>query len=840
MALSRAGIWLARKPMALWVRTKVRPEDAAERLTGRERPVCYVLERQSWSDLLVLQDTCVSLGLPRPNRRLNVGADDGHGRARKRPRAVCYLEKRTGWFPGRVDRRPPALLGDLISATAGDPDFDVDLVPVAVFWGRAPQKEGSWLRLMLSENWAFAGWFRKFLTVSFNGRHTLVQFGEPLRLRPLVAELERPRAIRRLARTLRNQLRAQRAATIGPDLSHRRTIVAQVLARQAVRSAVVQEMKDRNLSRRDALLVAKRYADEIAANYSHAFVRFAEGLLTRLWNRLYDGVELHHLESLQQIAEGNELVYVPCHRSHMDYLLLSYIIYVKGFAVPHIAAGINLDLPVIGRFLRKGGAFFLRRSFRGNSLYTVVFTKYLGLMMARGHSLEYFIEGGRSRTGRLLQPKTGMLSMTVRSYLREPKRPVIFLPVYFGYERLVEGDTYIHELSGRPKEKESVWGFLKTLPQLRRRFGKVHVSLGEPVALNDTLRRCSSATLDSRALTSLVDGLARQIMVNINSAAAVTPVSLLAVTLLGMPRQAMFEDDLIRQLDLYLAMLRTAPYSPRVVVATSRVVLDSGSITSRQKTEPRVESNGDAGEGAAIVRYGESMRLLERRKHTSGDVLRMDEHQAVLATYFRNNVLHLFAVPSLLACCFLNNTTMRTEDLQRLTRRIYPYIADELFLRWSEEELPAVVAAVLQFFADRGLLARNADGTAWERPPTTAPQAMQLSVLAQGTIQIVERYYLAIALLIRAGSNQITQEALVSQCHLMAQRMAVIYGLSAPEFFDRTLFDNFITLLRGRGVVQLGDDNRLSFGEVLVNVANDAQLVLSEQIRHSILQVTHA
>ena len=107
--------------------------------------------------------------------------------------------------------------------------------------------------------------------------------------------------------------------------------------------------------------------------------------------------------------------------------------------MPHIAAGINLNMPVVGRFLRKGGAFFIRRSFRGNALYTVVFMNYLAAIMARGHSIEYFIEGGRSRTGRLLQPKTGMLSMTVRSFLRDPQRPVVFLPVYFGYERIVEG-----------------------------------------------------------------------------------------------------------------------------------------------------------------------------------------------------------------------------------------------------------------------------------------------------------------------------------------------------------------------------------------------------------------
>src|SRR5690606_8889225 len=117
-------------------------------------------------------------------------------------------------------------------------------------------------------------------------------------------------------------------------------------------------------------------------------------------------------------------------------------------------------------------------SFRGNTLYTMVFMKYLGLMMARGHSIEYFIEGGRSRTGRLLQPKTGMLSMTLRSYFRDPRRPIVFLPVYFGYEKLVEGKTYIGELSSKPKQKESIFGLLRALPALRQHYGKLHVRFG--------------------------------------------------------------------------------------------------------------------------------------------------------------------------------------------------------------------------------------------------------------------------------------------------------------------------------------------------------------------------
>ena len=798
--------------LALWVRIEVRPNDAVARVAKAKLPIFYLLERRSRTDLAVLDQTCARNRLPLPETRL-AGFN--------RRRYAHLLQPRSFW-DARIDRRPPDSLLSLLEKIAAEPQFDVALVSTAVYWGRAPQKEGSWLRLLLSENWVFSGGLRKVLQVLINGRSTMIEMSEPVSLRSLVDPAQ-PVAMQaqRLARQLRAQFHRQRAARIGPDLSHRRTIVARVLRTRAVRGVVAQEMRERKWTRRKALLLAKSYAEEIAANYSHTFVTFAERLLTRLWNRLYDGVEFNHVETLRNVADGNEIVYVPCHRSHMDYLLLSYAIYVQGYAPPHIAAGINLNIPIIGRFLRKGGAFFIRRSFRGNALYTIVFMKYLAAIMARGHSIEYFIEGGRSRTGRLLQPKTGMMAMTVRSYLRDPVRPVVFLPVYFGYERIVEANTYIGELSGRPKKKENWLDLLRALRVLREKFGRVQVNLGAPIALEDVLNahqpdwRNIPFDDDTRAgwVSRAVGDLSLRVMRGINAAAAVTPVNLLAITLLATPRQIMAETDLVRQIDLYLALLRSAPYSDRVIITPLN--------------------------GAEVVAYGEHSKIIERQPHKLGDVLRMSVHNAVLLAYYRNNVLHLFAMPSLLACAFIGNAVMRTEDLQRLAWRIYPYVSAELFLRWSEEELPHLVHQTLAALAALGVIEAVADGTAWRRPAPTSPMAIQLSLLSDATIQTIERYYLAIALLMQAGSGQINARTLSERCQLMAQRVTMIYGFNSPEFSDRAMFENFVDLLLARAVIRTDASGLLVFDDVLARTASDAEIVLSEQIRHSILQVTH-
>jgi glycerol-3-phosphate O-acyltransferase len=808
---------LLRRLVALWARVEVHPVERLQRLVAEPGPVCYVLERRSRTDLAILENLCVASRLPRPSERLAAG--DGPPL-----RAAVPLLQARGVFDRRIDRRPPPALVRLIERVQADPAADVRLVPVAVYWGRAPQKEGSWLRLVLTENWVLGSGLRKLLQVVFNGRFTMVELGEPASLSALLAAAAGPAAAAaaRLARAQRAAFRRQRAARIGPDLSHRRTIVARVLRTRAVRAAVAREMADRGLERRRALLVARGYAEEIAANYSHAFVTFMDGVLTRLWNRLYDGVTFAHAETLRDAARDREVVFVPCHRSHMDYLLLSYAIYKQGYAIPHIAAGINLNIPVVGRFLRKGGGFFIRRSFGGNQLYTAVFMKYLATIMARGHSIEYFIEGGRSRTGRLLQPRTGMLSMTVRSYLRDPRRPVVFLPVYFGYERVVEAGTYVGELSGRPKQKESVLDLVRALPVLREKFGQVHVNLGEPVELDALLDlhapgwRATRFPDDTRApwVGRAVEDLAQRIMRHINAAAAVTPINLLAVTLLATPRQAMVVGDLERQIDLYLALLRDRPYDARVTVTP----LD----------------------GAGVIAYGESMKVLSRQPHRLGDLARIPDEGAVLMTYYRNNVLHLFALPSLIACAFIGNAEVRTEDIQRLAWRIYPYVAAELFLKWSEEELPAVVSGTLEALARQGVLEPVEGGTVWRRPAPSSPRAIQLSLLAEATVQTIERYYLAIALLRRAGSGAVNARGLADRCQLMAQRMDMLYGFNSPEFSDRAMFEQFISQLLARGVIRADDAGMLCWDEVLDRVAMDAEFVLSEQIRHSILQGTHA
>ncbi|HSR64730.1 MAG TPA: glycerol-3-phosphate 1-O-acyltransferase PlsB, partial [Xanthomonadaceae bacterium] len=810
-----------------WIGLNIEPQHPASLLAGR--PVCYVLEDYGLSNALILERACREAGLPSPLRPLT---GDPLGRKRayvalSRRNAGSTVELAANLATGKAPpppKRHSDSLARLLDAHRADPALDVQLVPVSIFVGRAPDKQSGWFAVLFSENWTLVGRFRRLLAILLNGRNTLVQFAPPVGLRDIVAEALPPeRTVRKLSRVLRTHFHRIREAVIGPDLSTRRLLVDKVLAAGPVKEAIADQARRDNSRPEDAWKKAHGYAYEIAADYSHPVVRSASFLLTSVWNRIYRGVLVHHLDRLKQAAPGHEVIYVPSHRSHMDYLLLSYLLYTHGIVPPHIFAGVNLNLPVIGTLLRKGGAFFARRSFRGNALYSAVFREYMAQLVAGGYSIEYFIEGGRSRTGRLLQPKGGSLAMTVRAYLRQPTRPVLFQPIYIGYEKLMEGRSYLDELTGKPKEKESILGLLLGIPKvLRSNYGQVVVNFGEPIPLADMLathapRWDGSAVGDDEKpewLAATVDATAQQIQVNVNRAADVNPVNLLALSLLSTPKHAMGEADLLAQIALSKSLLVEVPYGERVTVTPH---------TPEQ-----------------IVAHGEEIGMLARVAHPMGDVLSVDDDTAGQLSYFRNNVLHLFTASAWIASCFQHNRRMARGTLLRLGRTMYPFLQAELFLPWDEDEFASRLERTMDVFVREGLLQQvnDEDGGILARQSGQTDEVFRLRAIGHALQQAFERYYIAISVLAKNGPGTLGAGELESLCHLAAQRLSLLYAPAAPEFFDKALFRGFIQKLRELKLVWPDQNSKLVFDERLAALAKDAKVILGRELRHTIEKIS--
>ncbi len=774
-------------------------------------PICYVLETGGMADTLALERLCRIHGLPSPTSSLDFC---GQSESRR----VIVLQQMSGFFFRRKRAEGSQRLDRLVRASMEAGGDDLLLIPVGIYWGRAPKKEQSWLTVLFSENWDVAGRTRKFLTTLFQGRNTLLRFSNALSLSSIVQNgLESDVAYRKVSRVLRVHFRQRRVATVGPDLSHRRTLVNVVLSDPSVRAAIDSEAGDSPVKLERATQEARRYAQEIAAHISYPTVRVVERFLSWVWNRIYDGIELQHVDKLHEVARDHEIVYAPCHRSHFDYLLLSYIVYQQGLSLPHVAAGVNLNMPLVGAILRRGGAFYLRRSFKGNRLYAAVFNAYLRQILVRGHSIEYFVEGTRSRTGRLLTPKAGMLAMTVNSYIHNQGLPVVFIPVYFGYEKLIEGGSFISELGGAKKKKESLFGLISSIRSLRDYFGKVYVNIGEPIHLDKMLdarepgwREKGPGEERPAWISDVITDLGVRIMGGINAAAAVTPISLLVYALLATPKQSMGELELKAQIDLSLRLLKQFRYSDDVTIPD----LD-------------VED---------IIDHGDKLGVIDRTAHPLGDIVSMTERNAVLMTYFRNNIQHLFAVPASIACCFIQGRRLAHEELQRLIRMIYPFMRVELQLKWDEKDIDDVTTSAIEALIEQEILVR--DGDQLVRPPAGSAPAFQLMMLGQSMVPMLQRFYLVIALLVRNGSGTLSRAKLEGLCQKSAQRLAMIYGLHSPDFFDKALFQDFIRTLRERDVVRRNEVGFLEFGDDIKRIGEDARLVLGEEIRHSILSLT--
>ncbi len=808
----RLAFGALRRLLYLWVRSETINQSAFTLKLDRSKPVLYVLQQPSASDLAVVDRECTKAGLPRPVLPVAVGD-------LLEPAAFFYLSPEPGWLGGQDKRGASPTLVRVLGAIEQNAVEDAQIIPVTVFWGQSPDRETSPWKLLFADSWAVTGRLRKLVSILILGRKTRVQFSAPIHLRELVAQDKGPeRTLRMVNRILRVHFRNQKTAVIGPDLSHRRNLVKGLVRAPQVRQAMAEEAEREKISLPTAEAQALKYGNEIASDFAYTAIRFLEVVLSWFWNKLYEGIKVSHIEGVQDIAQGHEVIYVPCHRSHIDYLLLSYLLFRNGLTPPHIAAGINLNMPVIGGLLRRGGAFFMRRTFKGNPLYTAVFNEYLHTLFSRGFPVEYFVEGGRSRTGRMLHPKTGMLAITLRSFLRSSRLPIVFVPVYIGYERVLEGRTYLGELRGASKKKESIFDLFKVIGALKLRFGSVAVNFGEPIKLAEFLDqqqpdwRTQELGPQFRPawLNDTTNQLAVRIARHLNDAAAINPVNLVALALLSTSRLALDERALTRVLDLYLALLRAVPYSPHATLPE--------------------------GDGQALIQYVQSMNLLAEQKDALGKILYLDEQNAVLMTYYRNNVLHVFALPALLACFFQSSARMSREQILRYTRALYPYLQAELFIRWDASEVEGVVDQWLAAFVEQGLL--KVEGDVYVRPAPSSRQFVLLTLLARAIVQTLQRFYMAIALLLNAGQNQLSAEELEDLCTVMAQRLSILHGLNAPEFFDKSLFRHFIQTLLDQRVLRRDEAGKLSYHELLGELAEGAaKRVLPAEIRLSIRQV---
>ena len=799
---------LLKLPLALCVKETTIPAHPVDELgIDVTKPVVYVLPFDSRIDLLTLQKQALRLGLPDPLTPLELGGQ-------KLQRYVFISDSSAKSARGHNGTAKSInLFSHLLEWHKQYPSLDVQVVPITILWGRKPGKEAN-SRPYLE---ALSTW-KKTQAVLTSGRDCLVQVSSPVSMRYMADSHGTDNKIaHKLARVARIHFSRKKLAASGPRLPVRQELCQRLVSSETIVTAISDYARANKITEAQAEAEAHKILNEIAADFSYSLIKKGERVLRWLWNRIYQGITVSNAATVRQLAqEGHELVYVPCHRSHMDYLLLSYVLYQEGMVPPHIAAGINLNFFPAGPIFRKGGAFFLRRTFKGNKLYSTIFREYLAELFAKGYSIEYFSEGGRSRTGRLLEAKTGMLAMTIQAMRRGLPRPVTLVPVYIGYEHVMEVSTYAKELRGKNKEKENVSLVIKTIKKLRN-FGRGYVSFGEPIPLNTYLNEqvpdWASPKLDSQSdkptwISPVVGQLANKMMTHINDAAAVNALTLCATALLASKQRALSRHRLITQINCYLSLFKQIPYSSVCTIP-----------------EESAEQ---------LLAHAESLNKFVIEPDSLGDIVSLDRHQAILMTYYRNNIIHLLALPSLIAQLIVHKKTLSTQDLLTHVQALYPFLQKELFLSTDLDQLEGKVLSYLSELTAQNLVIVEGNIIS-----VNQANSLPLILLGRTISETMQRYTIALSLLVAhplAGKSELEK---MSQ--EIAQRLGRLHGVNAPEFFDKKVFATMFTSLKQQQYIKPCHEADLEQCQNLATLLHstlDAEVSLT--IRESVCQASLA
>jgi glycerol-3-phosphate O-acyltransferase len=549
------------------------------------------------------------------------------------------------------------------------------------------------------------------------------------------------------------QRRAQWPDTAAP-LSPRRAIIPLLLSRDSIRAAVAAEAER---SGRPVLAVeraARAELETICADFSPATVALLDLLVSPALRHLYRHIELRGFERLTTLSRTHQLIYLPAHRSHVDYLLLSWALHRKGLALPHIAAGDNLNLPLLGPILRRGGAIFMRRRFLDDALYTELFRSYLSLMLQRGHTLEFFLEGGRSRTGRLLPARRGLLGMTLQAWQAAPERPLALVPVAINYDLCLDNSQYLRELAGAPKTRESLAGLLGASRNLLRRGDGAYVDIGEPLLIAPATHH---APLSGAAL-----GI--ELLQRINACAVATPVARLATLL-----------------------LTSDGISCDTAELNARYTRLSALLQALGVALPKRDPSADQAIHAALKR-----RQLSR----IGPRISASERQAAGLCFYRNNIAHNLILPGLMLLFSARLPAPGKSTITRLLRGLLPYFNAEFHLPPALLE-PDAISRIRRTLIDHGLLREEMRYLRIGDNP--------LALLLMRTVEpILLRHYLVVRILDQ--QPHIGTEQLLELATALARRLHPWFGHPAPDYADPRQIRQLVSQLEAGGLIQVEQD----------------------------------
>jgi len=677
--------------------------------------------------------------------------------------------------------------------TAWDGKTPVSLVPLSIFWRKGPRRQSRFLNLDYG-SLARPSDFAKVTSFLAQYRSLSVKIGEPIDLAAFVASRQRDTP-ERVARTVRRSilihLYREEKLVVGPTLRSPHYVLREVLEDRGVRAAVTGWARDHDASVERAERQVERIVREIAARMNSSWIAIFAGTVSLMFRRLFSSIETRGLEKVAEVAKRHPLVLVPSHRSYFDFLLVSWLFYRNYLVPPHIAARENMAFGPFGLLFRMSGAFYLRKSF-DDPLYKQVFRAYVAFLVREGYTQEFFIEGGRSRTGKTLAPRLGMLTWDVDAFLESARRDLFFVPIAITYERLVEESGMVGELEGEKKQEESMLGLLRARKVLQRRFGSVHVNFGEPMSLAAALgsqREAFAKALHAdiahvstggdgpaagidagvvEAKRVFIDDFSHRLVERINWAFVVNATSVASAVLLGCGHRGMRRATLVERMQQLVALLTALG------------------------VERTAALDADKEDFADSIEFLLRADLIDEERDDDEQILYFERSRRRALDLYRNSLVHYLAVPSILARGVLRGASrdQLRGDLDFWCDLLY----GEYFVP-ARERTGERVDVLLGFFEREGWLEREGDVYL-----STAAGEGILHCLERQTRGVLECYRASFQA-IGAATEPLDRKEIQAAAASAFERAVLLGEASCAEAANPSTIDNAVSLLCKRDIL---------------------------------------
>lgn len=705
----------------------------------------------------------------------------------KRPPSV--LDVAAGANRGRGLSEGDALVQSLFELQRQS-EQPILLVPQVFVWSKFPDQRGSEpLDFLLGpREWPTPT--RTIAQFLYNYKHVELKLGDPIDLRAFLAEsTDRSDAVlvRRITYAVLRKLERERRSVTGPREKAPDRVRQEILRSPRLRSVIedlVHERSDRYRLQARAL----ELLEELQATPARTTIKLLEMVFDRIFQRIYAGLEYDRadIERLREAARRGTLVLLPSHKSHIDYLILSYIFNTENLPLPRIAAGNNLDFFPIGGVLRRGGAFFIRRSFRGDRLYAAVVDAYVRRLIRDGYPIELFLEGGRSRTGKLLPPKFGLLTMVVDAALAVVDRPSQFVPVSIGYERVVESETYERELQGGEKRKEDAAGLLKSSELLRHRYGRINMQVGSILTLSEIHSELgtSGQPLTPARRRAIVTRLANRVMDEVNRVTAITPGALTALVLLSHELRGLSHEELVAHSNRLLSVAQNlgARTTPTLCTGNGRLRTES--------LREALQMFGDA--GLIEIRHPDSLPSAEGAQAAPGRVYSVVEHKRLLLDTSKNIIIHFFVERALVAIALLARSG--TEPVSRQAVRDRVFYLSRLFkfeFRFrADAPFDVIFQNTLARMQEQGEVAQHGDQLG-PGPGRDGWSGKEWLLAYAGIVQnFLEGYRIAARSLGAVLDKSVAEKDMIRKALSLGQRMFLDREIQRREAISKPILEN--------------------------------------------------